>query len=257
MCAGWCCRNCNHVNKMPTENAKDCSICAISWHNLCNFHKGFSHDVTKCAKCSYMIQFSKNQGTPGKVWRKERMLYKSCIIYDAPGMIPENVAPHLRSDIERFMYKQAKRAVQACIDEGCWDNDFQNPRDLMKQLDGISSDYPRNIGKKKMLEELDEILWSACMSLDCTDAGYSPGMTIENMDAIEVVLKDHEDYAESRREKIRNISTYEDAVKVKSQSKRGVSYYVSVGEECCTCPAFEFRGKCKHLQKLLDKANKL
>ena len=33
----------------------------------------------------------------------------------------------------------------------------------------------------------------------------------------------------------------------------GGTYYVNSDEKTCTCPGFSFRGKCKHVEKVLDK----
>lgn len=246
----WKCRNCSQLNALPADNKDECARCKESCFKCCDFHRGDVPYVKndRCVKCGKNISFTRKEcGTPSKFWREERELYKKVSHLDMPSnVIPDHVAPLLKSDIERFMYKQAKRAVQICLDNNIWDNDFQNPKELKKDLEDIGSKNTRALNKAHHLEFLDEILWNACMSLDIR---IDIGDMLRNMEEIDSSLRFYEEQKEGHLAKIEAIQS--DPLSVEVKGSKGARYKVNYDQNVCTCPAFQYgQGSlCKHLKK--------
>lgn len=226
----------------------------MSIFKCCAFHRGvesIDKSNDSCMKCSMNYYVSKKVcGTPSKIWMERRELYKSVSICDMPStIIPEKVSPHLKSDIERFLYKQARRAVQICLDSNSWDNDYENPKELKKQLDNLTSNKTRAINMKENLDYLDQILWNACMSLDIQ---YEIGDMMLNMQDIDKSLRYFEQERKQHLEQIEAIKTDPSSVEIKG--KKGKRYMINYELNVCTCPSYMYSSAplfatCKHLQK--------
>lgn len=196
-------------------------------------------------KCGFSIAFTeKENGTPSSVWKKEQLLYKNVMIYDKPANIPENIAPHLKSDIERFMYKQTFRAVRVCIDNNIWDNDYMKPQDMMKELLEMKFVETRAISKKRMLNDLDELLWNACLSLDIR---IDIGDTLLHMEDIDGTLEQYEKKHKTHLSQIEALRSDTNAVEVRG--RRGKKYKIDYDAGICTCLGYTYKWTCKHLQK--------
>lgn len=248
----WVCKKCSRINAMPTESSLDCKRCEKS--NYCAFHRGWDRNPVNnkcCYKCGCDKRYSvKEIGTPGEIWRKEREEYKSAMIFDKPAEIPE-YAQHLQSDAERFLFKQAKRGVQSCIDTKAYNTDFEDPKDLMYQLKHLNKncDIPRAVKRKGNLEVLDEILWNACMHHDWRHCGGSPGQMMSAMEEIDQCLQDHKECFVERAQEIEEIVKDPNTKQIRG-SKRN-KYFINAEKRYCSCPAFQYGSSdCKHLLKL-------
>lgn len=187
------------------------------------------------------------------IWRKYRLRYMSSIIYDVPMTLPPDISQqlvYLKNDMERFMFKQAYRAVKMALDDKCKNEDYELPQDLIKELKNLK-DMKRiyKDTRNTVLERLDEILWNACMQVDLRSVGGSIGdlMSEHNMYYIDECLKYHEKEKREREEDIKNLETDPESKRIKSRSKKGITYFVNRHEGLCSCLGFKYHGHCKHL----------
>lgn len=224
-----------------------------SWGSICSYHRGFPQKNKQCKKCHFEHDFSRKfVGTPGKRWRTNREEYKKAIMCDIPAHIPEDVAPHLKTETERLMYKQAMRAIQLCIDNDVYNSDWTHPKLLMKELECLkkSKITHRAMKTDRNMSIIGECLFEACMNLG--DMKYLDiGHTLYHMSEITADLDMYEDhydrqgeYIEERLEMIKN-----DPDTVEVQGSKGELYFTNKEENFCTCLGFNYRGGCKHLRK--------
>lgn len=262
-CPPWTCKNCKTYNFIPSYPAStiECPECAKgrkkygvgAWGSICSYHRGAVLKNDQCKKCHFHYDLSRKLlGTPGKIWRKNREEYKKAIICDVPGYIPEDIAPHLKTDIERLMYKQARRAIQICIDNDVYNSDWSHPKSLMKELDRLKNSKitHRAIKTDNNMTIIGECLFEACMNLG--DMKYLDiGETLQDMSEIDSDLKNCEFFYEGcekrRKSRLEYIKEHPDTVEVVG-SKNEI-YYTNKEEDYCTCLGFKYRGDCKHLHK--------
>lgn len=174
------------------------------------------------------------------------------MIYDVPGDIPDDIAQHLKTDVERLMYKQAMRAIHLCLDNDIHDGDWSHPKNLLKDLQGIAESDITHRAMKTVnnMRIISEALFEAYMNLG--DMKYlDTGEILRDMDQIVSDLDMHENWQaelkEMRRNRLQKIKDDPDTVEVKGS--HGEVYFVNKEENCCTCLGFKYRGNCKHLKK--------
>jgi hypothetical protein len=193
---------------------------------------------------------TKECGTPGDVWKKQRKLYKKCIIYDRPGSIPKEVAKHLESDFERLMYKCAKRTVQMCLDNDLCRDGFEEypPKEMMKKLNNFKvKGETRAIRQMKVIYRLDDMIrdgWFQDESEDYLDIINHQKPALSLMHVFDDVLCRHE---KSMAENLEIIKNDPDTFEVKGS--KGDIYFVNKEEYFCTCLGFKYRNECKHLKQ--------
>lgn len=259
----WTCKNCQTYNFVPSysNSILECPVCIEcrkkcslgTWGSICSYHRGFLQKNDQCKKCCFDYDFSlKFVGTPGKRWRTTREEYKKAMMCDVPGHIPEDVVPHLITDAERLMYKQARRAIQLCIDNDLYNSDWTHPKNLMKELDCLKNSKitHRAMKSDNNMSIIDECLFEACMNIG--DMKYfEMGHTLYYMSEInrtlEMFERNYEKIRECRDEKFEMIKNNPSTVEV--QGSKGEVYFTNKQKKFCTCLGFKYRGSCKHLRK--------
>jgi hypothetical protein len=259
----WTCKNCDTYNFVPEypdsmlecpeciEGTKKCGV--GSWGSICCYHRGFPLKNDRCKKCNFECEFSRKfLGTPGRIWRTNREEYKKAIMCDVPGHIPEDVAPHLITEAERLMYKQARRAIQLCIDNDVYDSNWTHPKRLMKDLECLKNSKitHRAMKSNKNMSIIGECLFEACMNLG--DMKYLDiGHTLYHMSEIDADLDMYETHYEERRayreQRLEMIKNDPDTAEV--QGSKGELYLTNKEGNFCTCLGFKYYGECKHLRK--------
>jgi hypothetical protein len=198
----------------------------------------------ECSQCSFDRMFClKDHGMPGEIWQYLRSSYKSKIILDKPEQIPEHVAKHLRSDMERFAYKMAKRAVQICLNNSAWDTKYMHPQDLQKDLNDLDMNASsESIRKGRIYDYLEEIYWNACINLsDCM---------VDDMDGyldLLLISRYRAGYEEVKKERLEKFKTKQGTYQIKGS--KGDTYWVNTEDQICTCPGFIHHRHCKHLKR--------
>lgn len=183
----------------------------------------------------------KDHGMPGVIWRDIRLSYKSKIIDDKAEQIPEHIAQHLRSDMERFAYKMAKQAVQKCLDNRVWDTQCRHPENLVRDLSNLDMNASsESIRKGRLYDYLQEIHWHAAINniLNAND--------LENRLKIFSMQRYNGGYKEVKKERLEKIKTREGTYEIKGS--KGDTYLINEEDQICTCPGFRRHFHCKHLR---------
>jgi hypothetical protein len=207
-----------------------------------------------CTECSFDRRFSnKELGTPSQSWKELRKLYKERIIHDVPENIPDFAVPHLRSDMERYMYKRARKMVDLCIQHRVWNREYDKPEILHLRLQDLDmGNVSASIRAARMIDYLEDIYWTASMHLcDVMDGkdelfGYM-GLLLHSR-----YRGGNKEVLEEKFEKFKELPS---TISVKGSS--GNRYWLNVEQQFCSCPAFKhYTGPCKHLKKQESLKNK-
>jgi len=130
----WTCK-CGFYNPVPPPEAKDCNRCQSGrWGPLCLFHAGESRYPSNdiCYSCEKHFRYSDPN-------------------YDAAGIL----------------LKEAKRAVEICLKTKRSNSDFENPKEMMKDIKNIEERISAGtITREIVIDRCDEILWNACVQID-------------------------------------------------------------------------------------------
>lgn len=223
----WECRNCKTENEAEEI---DCDECRVD--------RGFS---------------IKEYGMPGYLWRDYRRSYHAKVIYDTPEEIPEHAVKHLRTDMERFLYKKARMAVQKCIRCDVWDREYANPVVLSKQLENLDmgTGISESIRKARIMDYLENIYWNACMNLCEVLSGDEELFGYIHL----LLLSRHRGGNEQvQKERIEQFKTKAGTHQIKGS--QGDNYWINLQERFCTCPGFKYRNECKHLKRKRFVSNK-
>ncbi len=205
----------------------------------------------KCYDCRLDRRFSsKELGTPSQNWRELRELYKERIINDVPEEIPESISRHLRSDIERYLYKRARKYVNLCLEHRVWNEEYDKPEILQLRLQDLDmGDVTGSMRSARIIDYLEEIYWTASMHLCDVLSGES-----ELYGYMGLLL--HSRYRGGNKyvlaEKFEKFKQLPTTTQIKGS--KGDLYWLNLEQKFCSCPAFKYReGLCKHLQKHLKK----
>lgn len=216
----WDCRNCKSENEAEEIECKECCL-----------DRGFS--IKEC-------------GMPSDLWREYRRSYQAKIIYDTPEEIPEHAVRHLRTDMERFMYKKARTAVQKCIRCDIWDREYVNPFVLSKQLENLDmgAGISESVRKARIMDYLEHIYWNACMNLCEAFSGED-----ELFGYMHLLLYSRHYGGEEQvqKERLEQFKTKAGTHQIKGS--QGDDYWVNPEEGFCTCLGFKYRNDCKHLKR--------
>jgi hypothetical protein len=202
-------------------------------------------DETQCDDCKMDRRYStKELGMPCFAWKELREMYKENIMKDVPEEIPESAAKHLRSDMERYMYKRARMLVNICIDRRVWDQKYNNPTDLQIRLQNLDmGDVPESMRKARIMDYLEEIYWQASMNLCEVLVGEA-----ELFGYMGLLLRSRhragsEQIIKERFEKLKDHPT---TTTVKGS--KDMKYFMNVDLQMCSCPSYKYHGgPCKHL----------
>lgn len=204
-------------------------------------------DDMKCNECRIDRRFStKEFGMPGTIWREYREMYKEAIIKDVPEEIPESAAQHLKSDMERYMYKRTRMLVNLCVQHNAWNTEYDKPSDLVIRLQNLDmgDNISGSIRKARIMDYLEEIYWHANMNLcEVLDGeaelfGYM-GLLFRSRHR-----GGHDQIIKERFEKLKD----HPSSKTVKGSKKGQNYIVNQDLQMCSCPSYKYRGgPCKHL----------
>lgn len=261
--ATWTCKKCGDVNEFPKfpENPKDCMECRRSNGKECGVHMfGGPFDNELCKGCfihhDYML---KEIGTPSKIWRMHRELYKRNIIYDLPDKIPDEIAPHLKTEVERLLYKLTARAVNICVvhkyvDEDETD-DYKELKEDFDELHKVDIDH-RSIKTHHMMKKMNNMITRAFAMFNMLEEFELTTLSEDHLDClkkfkqIDKYLAEIEDFderkAEERAKHLEFIKNHPGTVLVKGS--HGETYFTNKEENFCTCLGFKYRDECKHLR---------
>lgn len=200
----------------------------------------------KCGECRLDCRFSsKELGTPSPIWRELRMRYKEKIINDVPENIPESAVPHLRSDMERYMYKRARKMVELCIQHEAWNQEYEKPEVLHLRLQDLDmGDVSGSMRKARIMDYLEEIYWTASIHL-CDVLTGEP----ELFGYIGLLM--HSRYRGGNKqvlnEKFEKFKELPSTISVKGSNKN--TYWLNLEQQYCSCQGFRYNyGPCKHLK---------
>lgn len=234
----WTCLGCGHEAKYSKDYP----------NYLCNSDP---EELYENASCRLPYDFTRKPfGTPSLIWRQQREAYKSAIIYDLPAKIPARVAPHLQSEIERMMYKLAKRTAQIAVDANYQHPDSykpKTPKEVMKDLDTFKIEGPtRGIRQQRALRSLHDIFDTSYQHTrqDIIKEDFFNAIEcLKSIDHIDAELEGREGRI-ARGEFVK----HKDLI-VEVKGSKGETYKVNYDRGWCTCKAYEFRCSCKHVEQ--------
>jgi hypothetical protein len=208
----------------------------------------------ECGECHLDCRFSsKELGTPSPMWRELRMLYMERIIHDVPENIPESVVPHLKSDMERYMYKRARKMVELCIQHKAWNQEYEKPEVLHIRLQDLDmGNVSPSIRKARIMDYLEDIYWTASMHLCEVLTGEAEIFGY-------IGLLSHSRYRGGNKqvlkEKFEKFKELPSTISVKGSKKN--TYWLNLEQKFCSCPGFRYNyGACKHLKHQENLKNK-
>jgi len=223
-------------------------------NDKCEFHSYIDLKPRNdtCYDCGFHSTSSyKICGLYGTEWRENREKYKSVIILDKPGIIPERCSEHLRTDFSRLLYKQAVRLANFAVENRIckeFTNHYSTTGTLQVSLDlfpldGIDEDKPFGIHEQLVIDSLEEIYRKLCYHLDLECIKHPEYVFKSLPDIHDKMCLMELEYGEKRakiQNRIEELKSDENAETVNG-------YPIDKKQGICTCPGFKYRGKCKHL----------
>jgi hypothetical protein len=218
----WTCK-CGTFNALLPADSADCHRCKkLSVGTLCYYHKELS-EGRKCHPTNH---------TCSDCWKHFKY---SDPEYDQLGV----------------MIREAKRALSFCSKTENYDHDFEDPREMRKDIRAIEKELATGkISKEDALERADEILWNACIHLDFRYCGGEIGFMLNLIDDIIEDLDDYAEYQEAKKEykmeRAEEIKKHPETFEIKSSDKK-TTYLVNLERRYCSCPGFTNYDDCKHV----------
>lgn len=234
------------VAEEMTEKEKELFEAKGDWECKNCQEENYKTDM-RCDECYADRRYSaKDLGMPAFNWKELRELYKECIIKDVPEEIPEFAAKHLRTDMERYMYKRTRWMVKQCIDHEAWNRKYIKPSDLQIKLQNLDmGEISESIRKMRIIDYLEEIYWTASMHLcDILEGepelfGYM-GLLLHS--------RSRPGFKQVMEERFEKLKDHPNTIIIKSMTDKKKKYYLNVELQMCTCPSYDRQGgPCKHL----------